>query len=115
MPEKLLTIEEVSDALGISVQNLEKLVEKGELPAYKVGGSFLRFRKEQVEAIRNEILSREKVKTPLTPPKRHHKIEHDVAYSQSLLDRVLDFLYFNDFYLISAAIILFAVYYIVKG
>jgi len=104
MPEKLLTIEEVSALMGISEEELTRLVEKGELPAYKVGGRFLRFRKEQVEAIQNEIEAKKSGKAPNIPPKAHLKRDHDAAYEQSPMDALSDFFYFNDFYIISAII-----------
>lgn len=48
--EKLLTLEEVTVYLGLPEEQVVRLVEAKRLPAYKVGGSFLRFRKDQVDA-----------------------------------------------------------------
>lgn len=104
MPEKLLTIEEVSALMSISEEELTRLVEKGELPAYKVGGRFLRFRKEQIEAIQNEIAAKKSGRAPKPPPKAHLKLDHNAAYEQSPMDSFSDFFYFNDFYIISAII-----------
>ena len=55
MPEKLLTIREVAEHLKVSEEEVKRLVDIGEIPAYRIGGSFLRFRKEQLDAIRSEI------------------------------------------------------------
>ena len=112
MPEKLLTLEEASEVLGVPEGKLRAFVEKGELPAYKVGGQFLRFRKEQIEAIRSEILGKVTEAPPTVLPKHHKK--PDKAYSQSAKDVFLDFFYFNDFYLIAAAIIAVLVWIIFK-
>lgn len=103
MPEKLLTLGEVSRLLEISQEAVKKLVKKGELPAYKIGGAFLRFRKEQIEAIRKEIPARF---TEAGKPEGPLKPKEEVIYSESQRDRIADFFYFNDFYIISAVITL---------
>ncbi len=105
MPEKLLTLEEASETLGISAEAITELVKKGELPAYKVGGEFLRFRKELIEAIKSEIVPKKGTVPAATSHKKHIVKGHDSAYNQSLGDRISDFFYFNDFYIISGAII----------
>jgi len=102
MPEKLLKIGEVSRFLGISQEAVKGLVKKGELPAYKVGGTFLRFRREQIEAIQKEIPER---LAGASKPGGFLKTREDAAYSESQQDRIADFFYFNDFYIISAIII----------
>lgn len=98
MPEKLLTAEEAAGLLGISEEEIKKMVEKGELPAYKVGGRFLRFRREQVEAIGNGIRAKPFERTPAHPA----------------VDKFLDFLYFNDFYIISAILTFLILWVIIK-
>ena len=106
MPEKLLTLGEVSALLGISEDEIKKLAKKGDLPAYRVGGQFLRFRKEQIEAIRNEIPA--KLDGKVARKKRQAPLDfaQQASYSESAVDRTLDFFYFNDFYIVSAGIIL---------
>ena len=100
MPEKLLTAEEASDLLGISEEEIKKLVEKGELPAYQIGGRFLRFRKEQVEAVCGGIVAE------ISPNER--------TPERPSADKILDFLYFNDFYIISAALTFIILWVILK-
>ncbi len=98
MPEKLLTAEEASGLLGISEEDIKKMVKKGELPAYQIGGRFLRFRREQLEAIRNGITTNSLERTPAQPS----------------IDKFLDFLYFNDFYIISAILAFLILWVIIK-
>ena len=101
MPEKLLTLEEAASALGVSADQLKQMVAKGDLPAYKVGGQYLRFRKEQIEAIQNGIKAPRAAPAKEAPVKvRPKKSAEGSSYSDSLSDRVLDFLYFKDFYII---------------
>ena len=110
MPEKLLTLKEASDALGIPEGQIKELVEKGDLPAYKIGGEFLRFRKEQVEAVR-KVLREEVRQAPARGPVVKARA---ISYKESFQDKVADFFYFNDFYIISIAIIAFILWFIFK-
>jgi len=115
MPEKLLTINETSRLLGISDQEVKRLVKRGELPAYWVGGRFLRFRKDQIEAIQNEILTKGSMGNPeKTMPKQFKRPPQERAYSESLADRLSDFFYFNDFYVIAATIALLLLWIIFR-
>jgi len=113
MPEKLLTIGETSALLGISEQEVKTLVQKGELPAYQVGGRFLRFRKEQIEAIKREITVKPAGKTEKVAG-RSSQNRPEAVYSESFSDRFVDFFYFNDFYIIAAVIALLTLWVIFK-
>ncbi len=95
MSEKLLNTKEVSQYLGISEEELRILVDKGEIPAYRLGGALLRFRKDQID----------KLKARGIP--RVIKLEEEAQTSavHNRLGKLSDFLYFNDFYIISAIII----------
>ena len=111
MPEKLLNLKEASLLLGISEEEIQKLVKKGEIPAYEIGGAFLRFRKEQLEAIADAI----RPKTAPPPPRRKPvRREEDLSGESNFLDRILDFIYFSDFYIISVLLIIVMVYVIFK-
>jgi excisionase family DNA binding protein len=131
MPEKLLTIKEVSEYLKISEEEVKKLVDAGEIPAYRIGDTFLRFRKEQIDAIRAEVSDIEKAKEANADFEGQEagrgahdqtKIERDVSrmepslrrYEYSLAEKMKDFFYFNDFYIISLAIIAFLLYLIFR-
>lgn len=89
--EKLLTVREVAVVLNISEREVMNLAETGVIPAYKVGGVYLRFKKEQVL----EYLKTRKLPTP----------KLSTTSSNSLQDKISDFLYFNDFYILAIALI----------
>jgi len=131
MPEKLLSIKEVADYLKVSEEEVKRLVDIGEIPAYKIGDTFLRFRKEQIDAIRTEISDIEakdpEHAKPSKDPKGHvlhpyTDMEKDIKrkepstrqYDYTAAERVRDFFYFNDFYIISFALIVFLMYLIFK-
>jgi excisionase family DNA binding protein len=132
MPEKLLTIREVAEHLKVSEEEVKRLVDIGEIPAYRIGGSFLRFRREQLDAIRREIDEVEE-KAPKPPgPKaargpgsahpytdleREIKRREPVArrYDYTFGERVADFFYFHDFYIVSFAIIAALIFLIFRS
>lgn len=101
LEEKLLTIRDVSLILGISEKEVVDLAESSKLPAYKVGGVYLRFRREQIEAFKKS----NKAFTLKTAPLKKYAFK----------DRVADFLYFNDFYILSVLIILLMLIIIFRG
>ncbi|MFH1995952.1 MAG: helix-turn-helix domain-containing protein [Candidatus Omnitrophota bacterium] len=115
MPEKLLTLKETAAQLGLNEEEVKRLVAVGEIPAYKVGGTFLRFRKEQIDAISKEIVRVEssgkhdgvRSKDPVARAAPE-------AYDYSFFERIGDFLYFNDFYILSFSIIGVLLYLIFK-
>ncbi len=94
---KLLTIREVAEELGITEQEVIDLAEEGKIPAYKVGGVYLRFKLEHVQEVKQGIsrLLKNKVKV-------------------GWLQRLQDFLYFNDFYILTSLIIILMLIIIFK-
>ncbi len=86
--EKLLTLEEAARRLSLPADDVEALIRKGRLPAFRLGGSLLRLSLKDVEAFRLTIHD---------PPSTIHR---------SFWDRLFDFFAFNDFYLIALLVIL---------
>jgi len=131
MPEKLLTIAEVAEYLKVSEEEVKRLVDIGEIPAYRIGDTFLRFRKEQIDAVREEVLEIEDKKPdhgkpvldatgrpthPYTDMEKDTKrrIPTTRQYDYTFIERVGDFFYFNDFYIASFAVIGLLMYLIFK-
>ena len=131
MPEKLLSIKEVADYLKISEEEVKRLVDVGEIPAYRIGDTFLRFRKDQIDAIRSDISEiEEKEPEPMKPAvdkagrpaHPYTQMERDIKrrepakrqYDYTFAERIKDFFYFNDFYIISFLLIIFLMYLIFK-
>lgn len=98
--EKLLTVRDVSAILGISEKEVIDLAESGSIPAYKVGGVYLRFKREQIlEMRKTDRFNIPKIKGGEYP----------------LKDRLSDFLYFNDFYIVSILIVALLLVVIFRG
>lgn len=83
-PEKLITLEEAARRLGVPADDVEAMIREGKLASFRLGGNLLRLRLGDVETARRRV------------PRA----------SAGLLDRVRDFFYFNDFYLIAFLIFL---------
>ena len=101
--EKLWTTEEVARFLGINDVDVEELVRQGKLTGYKLGGQFLRFRPEQVQALKDTVRFRPN-------PTKRPAIRRDSWTAQ-----VRDFLYFYDFYVISATCLAALVVYLIAA
>ena len=101
--EKLWTTAEVAQSLGIQEVDVEELVRQGKLTGYKLGGQFLRFRPGQVEALKRSV----KFRPNLGKAAQQRK--------SSWLSSVRDFLYFYDFYLISATFLGLVVLYLIAS
>ena len=101
--EKLWTTNEVAQYLGITELDVEQLVQQGKLTGYKLGGQFLRFRPEQVQALKGTIAFRP---SPGKPAWRRQD-----AWPQ----QARDFFYFYDFYLISATCLAVLVIYLIAS
>ena len=96
MKEKLLTIRETSQYLGITEGQVIDLSEKGVIPAYKVGGVYLRFEKDQLDAIKDKI----------RPTTKEEFVEYP------FWDKLSDFFYYNDFYIFALLVASILVYLI---
>jgi len=121
--DRLLNLKEAADTLGITEEEVKYFVSRGKIPAYKIGGEFLRFKRDQIEALRGRIKILKHQSVPIEkiipdeemPPffeKERDEAEGKAKYSA--LDRIRDFLYFNDFYFLAAILIALLIFVILK-
>jgi len=87
--EKLWTTAEVAQCLGITEEQVGQLIKEGKLTGYKLGGKFVRFRPEQVQALKHMAAPQAARAQAATSPARTWPI------------RLRDFVYFYDFYILS--------------
>lgn len=99
--EKFLTVRDVSSILGVSEKDVVDFVENGSLSAYRIGGVYLRFKKEQVL----EFKKNSPVFTPKINKPQHYPFR----------DKISDFIYFNDFYILAGVIIISLLAIIFRG
>ena len=92
-----ITVREASQILNVSEKSVLDLIENQKLKGYKIADKFLRLKhSEVVDLNQSKEISSENVPEPYT-----------------LSDRVKDFFYFNDFYLLAFLIICILLYLIV--
>ena len=95
MSDGLLTEEEVKSYLKVDSDALDQLLRRRKLTAYKVGGSFVRYRKDEVVALRSG---------------RKFRLPDQI--DRNWFDRFRDFLNFYGIYiLLSILVVLLFVYF----
>ena len=91
----MLTFDEVKNFLEVEQQVIEKFIRDEVLHAYKIGGVYIRFRKEEVLSLKYDVLLKGK------------KVGDPVSFGQGLWN----FWRFNNFYIISILVIAALVYW----
>ena len=99
--EKLWTTSEVAKCLGINEVDVEQLVRQGKLTGYRLGGQFLRFRPDQVEALKGTIQFRPAAGKPLA------------RRGGLWVNNLHDLFYLYDFYIVSVTLLAVMVVYLV--
>ena len=99
--EKMLTVRDVAILLEVSEKEVLDLTEQGTIPGYKVGGVYLRFKKEQVDQYKKN--------------QSHLKPKEAMKESEGLGSKVHDFFYFNDFYIFALSFIILLGYLVYRG
>ena len=112
--EKLLTLEEAAKRLGLPPDDAEALIQKGRLPSFRLGGNFLRVRLKDVESVQAQLLkARAAEKSKVQPAGSSSAAIAPLPKppESSASERLSDFFYFNDFYLLAflVALVLLAI------
>lgn len=97
MSEGLITEEEVKSYLKIDSPEVEQLIRKGKLTAYRVGGAFVRYRKEEVIAL-----------------KSGRKFTLPDQFERNWFDKTKDFFNFYGIYIILSVLVLLLISYFLK-
>jgi excisionase family DNA binding protein len=95
---QFISVRETAQILGISEKKVMDLIEGRKLQAYRIADKFLRLKKTDVLGLRNSGVIR----------------KENVTFSYSGGEKLGDFLYFYDFYIISGLIIaglLYVIFY----
>ncbi len=97
MIKKFLTLKEAADYLGISEGDFQDIIDKGEVSSYKIGGIYTRYKSDDLDSYRSKS-------------GKWTRYERIATSS----DKIRDFFYFNDFYILSCAAIVLILYLIFK-
>lgn len=93
---QFVSVRETAQILEISEKKVMDLIEERKLQAYKIANRFLRLKKSEVINLRNA----------------GEVVKEMVQHAYTSREKVKDFFYFNDFYLVSVAIVLGLLYII---
>ncbi len=96
MSSQYITVRETAQILAVSEKKVMDLIESGGLQAYKIADQFLRLKRNEVVNMRTS----------------GQIVSENVAHTYTANERLQDFIYFNDFYLISFVIISVLLYII---
>ena len=100
---KMLTLEEAARRLGVTSHEVDRLVAEGQLPAYNIGGQFVRFRHDDVEAVARGRR------------RQGARRAHDGAAAQTgWRERLREFFYLHDFYVLAALLTLLLIDVLVR-
>lgn len=93
---QFISVRETAQILAVNEKKVMDLIEEGTLQAYRIAEKFLRLKRSEVLSLRNTgNISKENNKLEYTP-----------------IERVTDFFYYNNFYLVSILLILVLLYVI---
>ena len=93
---QFVSVRETAQILAISEKKVMNLIEERKLQAYRIANKFLRLKKSEILELRN------------TGQIEKETIHHEYTTNE----KIKDFFYFNDFYLVSIAIIIGLLYFI---
>ncbi len=96
MASQYITVRETAQILGVSEKKVTDLIQAGTLQAYRIADQFLRLK-------RAEVLQLKGTSTVVT---------ETVQYDYTIGDRIKDFFFFNDFYIVALCVAFVLLYFI---
>jgi len=107
--DSLISLQEAAQILEMSQEDVRRLVESRQLIAYQLGDDIVRLSNEQVWRLQSQtrISSAE-----LFPKDRARQRSAQAAVKATFFERIRDFFYFNDFYILTFVVIAALLYLI---
>jgi len=94
--DQFISVRETAQILGVSEKKVMDLVEAGKLQAYRIANQFIRFKRGEIDGMKSA----------------GNVAAEIIQYEYTSSERLQDFFYFYDYYIISGLIILFLLYII---
>ena len=85
-----VTVREAAQVLGVPEGKVMELVEQKKLMAYRIADQYLRLKRSDVMGLRDS----------------GHVVSENITHPYTFVERLRDFLAYNDFYIISFVVIL---------
>lgn len=109
--DRYLSPEEAAGILEISQEELWDLAHQHKIPTHSIAGAFLRFKREEVEAIKIKW----RIERELFPQRQKFFSHSSRVIKATFFEKIQDFWYFNDFYIISTIIVMVFLYFILTS
>ena len=111
LKEEYLSTREAAELLEISEVEVKSLIEKHSIPTHQIAGAFLRLKKKELEELKNKW----RIERELFARDGKTFAHETKAKKATITERISDFWYFNDFYVLCSLIIFTLVYFIVTS
>lgn len=113
LKEEYLSIREAAELLEIGEPELRGLIEKHSIPTHQIAGAFLRLKKKELEELKNKW----RIERELFAKDAAHAFVHPAAprKKHTIGERISDFWYFNDFYVMCSLMVFVLLYFIVTS
>jgi excisionase family DNA binding protein len=111
LKEEYLSIREAAELLEIGETELRGLIEKHSIPTHQIAGAFLRLKKKELEELKNKW----RIERELFARDGSTFVHGGPLSRAGFFDRIADFWYFNDFYVLCSIVIFVLLYFIVTS
>lgn len=112
LKEEYLSIREAAEFLEISETETRGLIEKRQIPTHQIAGAFLRLKKKELEDLKNKW----RIERELFARDQEGQFAHGGSVAKAgIFEKLSDFWYFNDFYVMCSLIIFVLLYVIVTS
>ncbi len=109
--EDYLSTKEAAGLLEIGEEELRALVQKHQIPSHHVAGAFLRLKRKEVE----ELKIKWRIERELFPKQEQFFSHVNTVEKAGFFEKLGDFWYFNDFYILCSILILLLLYTILSS
>ena len=106
--EDYLSIQEAAVLLEVSEKELWELIKRHEIPTHNVAGAFTRLRRQEIEVLKNKW----RIERELFPKPERYFSHHTTVRKATFFEKLADFWYFNDFYILCSLLIVVLLYFI---
>ena len=111
LEDRYFDIHEAAEILEVGEKKLWDLVHQHKVPTHTIAGAFLRFKKEDIEELKNKW----RIERELFPSRSDFSIEKTAVAISSMKGSLSDFWYFNDFYVLCGVLVVTLVCFIVSS
>lgn len=111
LEERYFDVHQAAELLEVSEKELWDLVHQHKIPTHNIAGAFLRFKKEDIEALKIKW----RIERELFPKRDRYFAHRDTVVRSTWGERLADFWYFNDYYIVCAVVVAALLYFIISS